>query len=193
MRHRILGPLGATGSANHVLHVREGPKRILDAMIQPIHLVERCFGRQHRLEQECSFIELGHELGADEEREGQSRNGDRQRKKPSSTGASQGGVEGRGIDLLETPDQPDVLRFPRGSRTEHPGGDDGYESQGEDQRSRDCRDDGRREGTVHPPFDSLHPEQRKENRHHDQRCESDRASDLDRGLERLASPDGGLR
>ncbi len=64
MRHRILGPFGATRSPHHVIDLRNLPQHVLDPMIETIDFVERRFGRKHRLQQKGPFVELGHEIGA---------------------------------------------------------------------------------------------------------------------------------
>ena len=42
-------------------------KQVFDAMIQPIDFVERCLGRQHGLQEKRAFVELRHEVAADDE------------------------------------------------------------------------------------------------------------------------------
>ena len=53
------------------LHLRDRAEQILDAMIQAIDFIERCFRREDRLDEECAFVELRHEVAADHESEGE--------------------------------------------------------------------------------------------------------------------------
>ena len=55
------------------------------------------------------------------------------------------------------------------------------------------RDNGGRERAIHPSLDSSHPEQRQENRHHDEGRECDRTPDFDGRVEGPPSPDDGIR
>ena len=58
VRHRVLGALGAAGAPHHVLDLGELAQHVLDAVVEPVDLLERRLRRQDRLQQERALVEL---------------------------------------------------------------------------------------------------------------------------------------
>ena len=95
VRHRILGALGAAGAPHDVLDLGERAQHVLDAVVQPVDLVERRLGRQERLHQERALVELRHEVRAEPRGEPQRGHRDRERDNRRRAGVAQRAIEQR--------------------------------------------------------------------------------------------------
>lgn len=101
MWHRVFRALGSPSASHHILDLRHVPQNVLDAVIQPIHLLESSLWWKDRLQQQRALIELGREIRADAQRECHGWHGDHKRDEDNDHGMSEATVERRRVPSLD--------------------------------------------------------------------------------------------
>jgi len=184
MRHRVLGLFRPARSPRHERDTVRPGEHILDLRVHPVHFAEGRLRRQHRLHEERPLIELRHELRAHRIETDERGNRDPERQGPHQSGVTERPVERRNVQALDRPDHHDVRISPR--RLQKPRAERRHERQRQHQRCAHGRHDRQRKRTIQPALDSRHQQERKKDRHDDERGERNGPAHLDGSREHNA-------
>ena len=179
MRHRVFRPLRPAAAPDDILHFGDTAEEVFEAVIQAIHFLERRFGGEDRLHEERAFVELRHEVAADDECQRERRDRDCEGQHAHESRVRHAPVEQRCVAPFDRANDRNVFLCALGARTQQQPGRNRNEREREHQRRRDGRDHRGRERLGHAPFNARHREQRSEHRDDDERCVRDRPSHFD--------------
>src|ERR1700730_6085456 len=123
MRHWIFRAFRASAPSNNIFHLGELSQSLLDAVVNLVDLSERRLWGQEGLNQECSFVQLRHEVRSDMESENDGGSHNQKRNQQNELPVSQARVKKWGVVALQSPDNPHVFGFPFGTGAKEQAGD----------------------------------------------------------------------
>ena len=178
--HDVVGDLGPAGLAVDQANLGELLDDLLDLRRRPNRPLERGRGDAHGLDHQVALVELRHELAAQVQADRDTDDHQRQGQKRGDPRPSDHGVERRGEDVLDHPDEPDL--FLAGLRAEDHRHQDRHQREREDHRAEQGED--HRQGHRPEQFalGPLQGQDRQVDDGDDQLAEHGGLADLDGGV-----------